>query len=259
MANVIIEKVKNCVVMIHAETEYEELPLMSGEFVEQNGIIFSKGTGFICSPEGLVITAYHVVKETKGKIFVTRFDKTRQIRYEAKMLKYDISSDTAILSIDDKNLDFLELGDYSTKDEGEEIGFIGFPLNFLIPLIHKGTIAAKVKTPFQPNSLSMNMFIINSFVNPGNSGGPVFCLSSGKVIGLINSRLLVSSQKEQEFMKIPEGYQSVLKIGNVDPILLAVESYNKNLAYIGEVAQVGIGISVSVEYAKKLIEGITRG
>lgn len=250
----IFEKIKKSVVLIHAQTNLQEIPFMNGEYVQQDGVILSKGTGFICSPDGLIITAEHVVGDAAGDIIVQRQDEEKTITYKAKLLYLHKDSDTALLKIDETNLPFANLGDYATSKEGEDIGFIGFPLSFGIPIIHKGIIAAKTRTPFAPEKSPIDIFIINSFVNPGNSGGPLFKIFGGEVIGLINSRLSANSYREQEFMELPENYQPIVQIGGIDPIKLSVDTYNKNLAYIGEVAQLGIGISASIEYAKDMIK-----
>jgi len=55
-------------------------------------------------------------------------------------------------------------------------------------------------------------------------------------------------------LKLPSNYSPTMTIDGVDPISLSVETYNTNLRFIGDVTQVGIGYSTSIEYGKELLE-----
>ena len=94
--------------------------------------------------------------------------------------------------------------------------------------------------------------MLNAFINPGNSGGPVFSADTGEIIGIINSRMNVVD--ENQFLKLPSEYSPIMTLGGIDPIGLSVETYNANLRQIGDITQVGIGYSTSIEYGKELLE-----
>ena len=87
-------------------------------------------------------------------------------------------------------------------------------------------------------------------MNPGNSGGPLFLERTGQVIGLVNARQ--TADVKERMIKLPSDYKSGISLGNVDPIRLSVETYNKNLELIGDVSQFGIGFAASAEYILKL-------
>jgi serine protease Do len=67
------------------------------------------GSGFIVSPDGLIMTNYHFVKDMK-EIKVTLPGKRD---YKAKLIGADPESDIALIKIDAKNLPPVTWGDSS--------------------------------------------------------------------------------------------------------------------------------------------------
>src|SRR3989338_8012689 len=63
-------QIKPAVVMIIAETTKTQLPFTGGEYISMENKVYSKGTGFIVTSDGYILTANHVVKEAKDKIQV---------------------------------------------------------------------------------------------------------------------------------------------------------------------------------------------
>lgn len=94
-------------------------------------------------------------------------------------------------------------------------------------------------------------FTVNAFVNRGNSGGPLFLIDSGRVIGVINARQAFDPQ--QAMIHLPPNYKPIMKVGGVDPIGLSVETYNRAVALIGDIGQVGIGLSSSIDYIRAIM------
>ncbi len=251
----LVEKIKPSIVCIIAETNLKEIPLTGGEYLEMDNKVWSSGTGFIYSEDGYIITANHVIENNTGNIIVSVQENGKSKDYKAKVLNFNEDADIAIIKIEVSGLNFLELGDYNEVKEGEEVAFIGFPLIFRFPITHTGIISAKTKSKYKEDKESVDVYTINAFVNQGNSGGPLFSVKSGKVIGIINARF--NQIPEKLFLKLPENYEPIMRIGGVDPISLSVETYNRNLRYTGEVNQVGIGFSTSINYAKSLLGDIS--
>jgi S1-C subfamily serine protease len=245
-----VEKIKPAVVMILAETNRSELPFMGGEYIASQNKVFSKGTGFIVTENGYILTANHVVKEAKDKIQVYQSGKLQP--YEAKIISSNNDSDVALLKIEGNRLPHVVLGEYDKFAEGLDIGFIGFPLIMNSPITNKGIISGKGKFQFEENGEYIDIYTVDAFINQGNSGGPVFSADTGEVIGIINARY--ASVNENQFLKLPSNYSPVMTLGDGDPIRLSVETYNANLRLIGDVTQVGIGYTTSIEYGKGLLE-----
>jgi len=86
----------------------------------------------------------------------------------------------------------VEIEDYDTIQEGDEISACGFPLgNFLYNQIGtvtssftKGIISSIIPSPGVGKNL-LRGFQLNLTATHGNSGGPVFSLETGKVLGVV--------------------------------------------------------------------------
>ena len=87
---------------------------------------------------------------------------------------------------------FLEIEDYRELLEGDEIGVCGFPLgNYLFEQLGtvtssftKGILSSIIPGPNVSLEL-LDGFQLNVTATNGNSGGPVFSLTSGKVFGVL--------------------------------------------------------------------------
>jgi serine protease Do len=251
-----VEKIKPAIVMIVSETNRSQLPFTGGEYISMENKVFSKGTGFIVTDDGYILTANHVVKEAKDKIQVRTLEGNQFKFYEAKLISSDNNADVALLKINVKDFVHVNLGDYNKFREGMNIGFVGFPLSMDVPLVNDGIISGRGLFKYEQKGDAVNIYVINAFVNQGNSGGPVFSAETGEVIGIINARMNVVDEKM--FIKYDSTNRASMSIGGVDPIALAVETYNLNLKFIGDVSQVGIGYSTSIEYGKSLLNSVKK-
>ena len=81
------------------------------------------GSGFIISPEGVIITNAHVV-DGATEVTVKLTDKRE---FKAKVVGVDKPTDTAVLKIDAKNLPTVTLGDPTQIGVGEWVVAIGSP------------------------------------------------------------------------------------------------------------------------------------
>ncbi len=146
----------------------------------------SLGTGFIVSPDGLVVTNQHVVGKNPNKILVTFDGKS----YEAKLLGKDEYGDIALLKIKaDTTLPYARFGNSSKTIVGEWCIAIGNPFGLFengSPTVTVGVISAKNRNfrpdPNEPHSY-LNMLQTDAAINRGNSGGPLIN-SLGQVIGM---------------------------------------------------------------------------
>jgi len=153
--------------------------------------IDSLGSGFIVSPNGLVLTNAHVVNER----FVTVIfnDNTTE---RGELLKIDHTKDIALLQIlRDRKYPYLPLGDTKSISQGERVIAIGSPKGY------PGTITEGVFTALRENTKRERTDIQHSApINPGNSGGPLVNLS-GDVIGL-NTEVHVEQRLSERFGNI---------------------------------------------------------
>jgi len=138
------------------------------------------GSGFIISPDGLILTNAHVV-DGADEVTVKLSDKRE---FTAKVLGADARSDVAVIKIDATGLPAVRIGDPKKAEVGEWVAAIGSPFG-LESTVTAGIISAKSRN--LPDERLVPFIQTDVAVNPGNSGGPLFNLD-GEVVG-INSMI----------------------------------------------------------------------
>ena len=179
------------------------------------------GSGFIVSPDGLVLTNAHVVKGA-SEVIVKLTDRRE---FRAKVLGSDPKTDVAVLKIDAKNLPTVRLGSTRDLQVGEWVLAIGSPFGFENS-VTAGVVSAKGRS--LPDDSLVPFIQTDVAVNPGNSGGPLFN-ARGEVVG-INSQIYSRSG----------GYQGV---SFSIPIELAAKIKDQIVA-TGKVRHAQLGVAV---------------
>ena len=181
------------------------------------------GTGFAVGDGTLVITNAHTiarVEEEKRlkqlRVFHQEFH-SRGLR--VSLLKRDEEHDLAVLKMQEGFLPPLKLADSGTVQEGEEVAFTGYPIGLVLglhPSTHAGIISAisPIVLP-SPTARTIKkeivellrrpykVFQIDATAYPGNSGSPVFRISNGEVIGIVN--MVFVKGKKENLLKEPSG------------------------------------------------------
>jgi serine protease Do len=147
-----------------------------------------QGSGFVISPDGLVLTNAHVVKDA-DQVLVKLTDHRE---FKAKVLGVDTTSDIAVLKIDAHGLQTVRLGNSDQIDVGDYVLAIGAPFG-LEETATAGIVSAKARS--LPGDGAVPFIQTDAAVNPGNSGGPLFD-ATGAVVG-INSQIYTSSGGNQ--------------------------------------------------------------
>ncbi|HJU12438.1 MAG TPA: DegQ family serine endoprotease [Candidatus Binataceae bacterium] len=138
------------------------------------------GSGVIVSPDGYILTNYHVVGHA-NKIRVTLMDKRE---FNAKVIGTDPKTDLALIKINvGEPLPCASLGDSKKVEVGDWVIAIGNPFGFNLT-VTAGIISAKGRAL---GGNYDNFIQTDASINPGNSGGPLFN-TAGQVIG-INSAI----------------------------------------------------------------------
>ncbi|WP_285907428.1 Do family serine endopeptidase [Pseudodesulfovibrio pelocollis] len=137
-----------------------------------------QGSGFVISPDGLIVTNNHVI-EGADKVTVRFQDDSKE--YVAEIVGRDKETDLAVIRIkSDRALPVLTLGDSDALMVGEWVLAIGNPFG-LDNTVTAGIISAKHRIigagPFD------NFLQTDASINPGNSGGPLLNMR-GEVVGI---------------------------------------------------------------------------
>lgn len=148
----------------------------------------SRGSGFLISADGYVLTNNHIV-EKAVKVRVTTLDSKE---YSAEVIGTDPLTDLALLKVKGKDLPFAELGDSAQLKAGEWVLAIGNPMGFE-HTVTAGIVSAKGRQlGLAANGPYYQDFIqTDAAINPGNSGGPLVNVR-GEVVG-INSMISTTS------------------------------------------------------------------
>lgn len=148
----------------------------------------STGTGFAITNNGYVVTNYHVI-ENGTSITIKGVNGNFTKSYKAEVVQKDVLNDLAVLKITSPDYSLNSKIPYilvtNTKDVGEPINVLGFPLTATMGEEIKftnGTISAK--SGFQGD---ITTYQISAPIQPGNSGGPMFD-SNGNIVGIVNAK-----------------------------------------------------------------------
>jgi serine protease Do len=178
------------------------------------------GSGFIVSPNGIILTNAHVVDGAKT-VTVSLSDH-RELK--AKVLGADRTSDIAVLKINASDLPTVRLGDSDHLEVGDYVMAIGAPFG-LTETATSGIVSALGRS--LPDDGYMSFIQTDAPVNPGNSGGPLFN-ATGAVVGITSQIYSNSGAYEGVAFAIPINYaesaeSQIVKTGHVEHGQLGVE------------------------------------
>ncbi|MDW8029354.1 MAG: Do family serine endopeptidase [Armatimonadota bacterium] len=150
---------------------------------EQQERLRPRGSGFIISPDGYILTNRHVI-EGVNRIVVALWNDQR---FEAKVVGTDEVTDIAVLKIEPANQRLIPatLGDSDKVRVGDWAIAVGNPFG-LRQTMTVGVISAIGRRPGETGAIEIGYteFIqTDAAINPGNSGGPL-CNIRGEVIGI---------------------------------------------------------------------------
>lgn len=179
------------------------------------------GSGFIISPEGLIVTNKHVVSSVDAVYTVVLSDGKE---FKATVVARDPVLDVALIKIEykeAKNLPILNLGDSDKLQIGQTVIAIGYALAEFGNTVTKGVVSGVGRRVEAGNGFGEREVLdaaiqTDAAINPGNSGGPLLDLG-GKVIGINTA---VSQQGQLVGFAIPintvkKTIESVQKSGRI--------------------------------------------
>lgn len=173
-------------------TPEQRQPERQGQSVPQPA---GRGSGLILSPDGYIVTNYHVVRESDalevklndGRVFNSAKDQDA-----VEIVGTDEETDLAVLRIGNGELDglpTLPFADSENPKVGEWAIAVGAPFN-LDNSVTVGVVSQIGRYDMRINTYE-NYIQTDASINPGNSGGPLLNIR-GEVIG-INDFIMTGS------------------------------------------------------------------
>ncbi|HXH49675.1 MAG TPA: serine protease [Terriglobia bacterium] len=216
------------------------------------------GNGFIVSPDGIIVTANHVVttpesgfRKYANEIKVVVFHNGRGRPYAATPIEATVSDDqanfdTARLKITASGLPHVTMGNWAEIDVGDPIIVISsLPITGAILL--QGIVSAK--GPFHQffGPKPTNTILFQCPIRNGFSGSPIFS-SYGHVVGIEDTKVFGTSPALDNLRKRwaasrPHGSASIMGIDIGASFLELINNLDQNLIS-------GLGSGVDILYAK---------
>lgn len=140
----------------------------------------STGTGFAISPNGIIVTAYHVVKNSDDiEVLIPGLGFK-----PAEISSSNPSNDIAILKVKSETKNFLQISNFKSSKISDKVYTMGYPLSSVLgdkPKYSEGVINALTGL-----GDSASLMQVSIPIQPGNSGGPVLN-DINEVVGMVVS------------------------------------------------------------------------
>lgn len=170
-------------ILIRSDNITTEETSLGAVYTDSDGHRYIKGTGFSIG-EGRLLTARHVISSVNELGTQNVFIAINGMILGGHVVAVVPTEEVDLgVVITDLNISSVAIDNDEIVNVGSEIGFIGYPLESMTPTLSDGIVSGMVS-----DDGKFFDYTINSFVNRGNSGGPVFVADTGKVIGIISSR-----------------------------------------------------------------------
>lgn len=179
-----------------------------------------RGTGFVVGDGTLVATCWHVIHDASPSerpglrsvaVQMPGADGSLSVR-EADVVQTDRPRDLALLRLRGRPGTPLALTEAAATPEGTDVALMGFPIGGALGfkhVTHRGIVAAVVASDLPTGNArrlndgavarlregSFELLQLDATAYPGNSGGPLFELEQGRVVGVVNMVLLKGNRE----------------------------------------------------------------
>jgi S1-C subfamily serine protease len=204
-------------------------------FTYKGSDLHSKGSGFVFSKKGLLVTCNHVVSEKDAKVYL-KFPGLAEV-IAAKVVIRDEEHDIALLKFENDALVPLKRCDEGKIKEGMEVIFSGYPFSLSSLTTHQGILSAIIE-----DATGVKTYLIDGTVNSGNSGCPLMN-KDGEIIGVVNAK---RRERTDLLDKVENMAMGAVSLHGVD----LVEIYQAVIKNV----QLGIGYAIPCSYVPEHVD-----
>jgi S1-C subfamily serine protease len=207
---------------------------------------YSQGSGFIVRQDGYILTNAHVVEDSVAVSvgWPNRFDRSQ---LDAKVVAMNRDLDLALLRVDGSHLPTVPIGSSTEACVGDAVIALGYPAGQELGLDNLTVTRGLLSSVRGDSSTGRVLLQTDATVTLGCSGGPLFDLDTGTVIGVIQGKgidllqgfnFAIPTDRLCDFAGTPvgSGFDRALSqlagAGVSDdslPLARALESYNQAL------------------------------
>jgi len=159
-------------------TKYGKSVVLIASYNEKEETI-SLGSGFIVSPSGVIVTNYHVIKDS-FPVLVKMINGS--IYKDLYVIDINEELDYTVLKIEGSGLPTVKLGNSDNIKIGEQVVVIGNPKGL------ENSVSDGLISGIRNFTGKFNMYQISAPISPGSSGSPVFN-RKGEVIGIATASI----------------------------------------------------------------------
>ncbi|MBH9576308.1 S1 family peptidase [Inhella proteolytica] len=199
-----------------------------------------RGTGFVVEQGRFVVTNAHVLPppdalDSERRVVIQAWQGgSRWEQREVRTVALARAHDLVLLQVEGAPLPgSLKLAPEALVREGTEIALMGFPVGGVLGfshVTHRGIVASVTGIALpQPSAQALNerairqiregsfdIYQLDAVAYPGNSGGPLFDVANGTVIGVIN---MVLTKSREAALSSPTGISYALPVRHVHALL----------------------------------------
>jgi len=201
------------------------------------------GTGFVVGEGRWVATNLHVVRpllldaDPKERLVAYLGQGERAQRRALTVLAEDPDHDLVLLRMDGPPALPLRFSRRPVR-EGEAVAFTGFPIGAVLglyPVTHRGIVSAisPIAIPvIDPKDLDVALIRrlrdpfpilqLDATAYPGNSGSPLYRISDGLVVGIVNSVFVKGSREKA--LSDPSGISYAIPVAHLRALMERVDS-----------------------------------
>lgn len=207
---------------VHAVVHVKNMAVTRGSYLAKPGIYLrGTGSGVIISPDGYIVTNYHVIKDANQLKVTLNNNKS----YSAEVIGADPKTDIALIKIDAEDLNYLPFGNSNNVEIGDWVLAVGNPFN-LTSTVTAGIISATSRDLNRRDENYQSFIQTDAAINAGNSGGALVN-TKGQLIGINTA---ISSQTGSYIgysFAIPSNtvrkiVEDILEYGHVQEAILGV-------------------------------------